>query len=418
MDPASFNLTRTDLEEILRVYESHSRVLVTEIVGAQVVPFSKSRVGYLGDHFFLEINVTIRKDEGEVKTNESLKFFLKRLSQGIPALAEYLQAIGTCRKEIRLYRDLFPKLSDFSRFAPRAYLGKDDSLLVLENVSSEGFRTITNAKLGIFDKAHLEQALKALARFHCSSLLLETKTGRTLTELFPGALTENCWILNDNNPRVAELENAIKVLCELVKIVEKDNPDLNDILKKLPNFINQIYDLVKPSEKFRNVACHGDLWGSNLMFKYSEENVPIDCLIVDFQFARYAPPAYDLNMLITLTTTGEFRKKHRKQLLDFYYQTLRNEIIQQHLAPDEILPKKQFYDSCYHYVTSGLIDNFLMNHVTLLPRSCVDEIFSSAEQYNNFSGDDKIRMCRRIMAEDPEYRNRIGGIIKDLLEVL
>ncbi|XP_058815888.1 uncharacterized protein LOC131679231 [Topomyia yanbarensis] len=413
MNPEKFNLNRNDLETIVGRCFSDLKMKFN-LNSAIVKPFSASRVGYLGDHFILELKVNSVSGERE----QNLNLFLKVLPERIPSLTRYLEAIGTFRKEVRLYRDLFPKLSQFTRFAPEAYLSKDDRLLVFENLQLKGFRTISNTDTGIFDKAHLEKALEALAKFHCASLMLETKTGRTLPELCPGALDENCWIRKENNPRVEELQNAIDVLCELVKVVECENENLSDILEKLPPFMLQIYELVKPSSSSRNVACHGDLWGSNLMFQYSDDGVPLDCLIVDFQFTRYAPPAYDVNMLLTLTTTGEFRKQYYRELIDYYYSCVRQEFIVQCLSPEEIFPERQFQESCQRYRISGLIDNFLMNHVTLLPRSCVDQVFSSPENYNNFSGQDKIKMCLDVLESDAKYRTRLTGIIRDLVEAL
>ncbi|XP_062552918.1 uncharacterized protein LOC134218069 [Armigeres subalbatus] len=415
MNPEKFNLHRNDLEAIVKRYYTNPK-LHFKIISSDVSRFSGSRVGYLGDHFFLKLEVNLRDNENQ---KEILSLFLKIIPTAIPALTTYLEAIGTSRKETRLYTDLFPRMQQFTRFAPKAYLAKDDRLLVLEDLTVEGFRSIEGADMGILDNAHLELALVALAKLHCASLMLETKTGRTIPELCPGALDENCWILKDNNPRVEELENAIQVLCELVKVIEKDNADLPKILEKLPKFVLQIYELVIPSDKCRNVVSHGDLWGSNMLFKYSKSTAtPVDCLIVDFQFARYVPPAYDVNMLITLTTTGGFRKQHYSRLIDFYYGTVRREFISQCLSPEEIFPEQQFRDSCERYKVSGVIDNFLMNHVTLLPRKYVDRVFSSPEEYSNFSGEDKVRMCLEVLDNDSQYRTRISGIIKDLIDML
>ncbi|XP_055632461.1 uncharacterized protein LOC129772952 [Toxorhynchites rutilus septentrionalis] len=413
MFPENSSLNQHDIESIVRQFYAHPK-LQFQIEAFDVTPFSNSRVGYLGDHYTLKIRV--RKD-GAVRNAEELTFFCKILPQAIPALSQYLESINTFRKEVHLYGNLIPKLAEFARFAPRAYLSKGDRLLVLENLSLKGYRTVCAADMGIFDKAHLVQALQALARFHCASLMLEMKTGRPLPEFCPGALDENCWIQKENNPRVEELQNAIEVLCAMVKVIEKENENLPEILSKLPRFILQIYDLVKPSDVYRNTASHGDLWGSNLMFKYAESGLPEDCLIVDFQFARYAPPAYDVNMLITLTTTGQYRREHYSDLIESYYGAVRQELISQCLSPGEIFPKCQFMESCGRYHISGLIDNFLMNHVTLLPRSCVDRIFSSPNEYNNFSGEDKIRMCLKVLHNDEKYRARMTGIIKNLIDL-
>ncbi|XP_055551104.1 uncharacterized protein LOC129733331 [Wyeomyia smithii] len=413
MNLEKFNLSCDDLERIIQRYYNNPK-LKFKINSCKARPFSTSRVGYLGDHFILELETTLEN----ATQPETVEVFLKLLPDSIPELTKYLNAIGTFRKEVRLYDVMFPNLSQYARFAPKVYLSKDDRLLVFENLNLEGFRTIINTASGIFDKAHLQQALGALAKFHCASLTLETKTGKTLEQMFPKLLDENCWILKDDNPRVNELENAIEVLAELVEVIEKDNPKLSEILLKLPDFVLQIYDLVKPSPIYRNVACHGDLWGSNLMFKYSDDGLPVDCLIVDYQFARYAPPAYDVNMLITLTTTGEFRKRSYNELINFYYEAVCRELIKHCLSPGEIFSRTEFLESCRRHRTSGLIDNFLMNHVTLLPRNCVDKVFSSPEEYANFSGADKIRMCLGVLETDATYRGRITGIIRDLIEAL
>ncbi|XP_058453317.1 uncharacterized protein LOC131431551 [Malaya genurostris] len=412
MDLEKFDLTKNDMETIVARYFIDSE-LKWDINSVVVKPFSASRVGYLGDHFVLDLNVS--QDNNNVRR---LSFFLKVLPKTIPSLTRYLESIGIFRKEVCLNRDLFPKFSSFTKFAPEAYLTKNNQLLVFENLEPKRFRTISNSGMGTFDKAHLEKALEVLAKLHSASLMLETKTGRTLPELYPGVLDENCWIRKENNPRVEELENAIETLCELVKVVERENENLANILETLPQFVLQIYELVKPSNIFRNVICHGDLWGSNLMFKYSDDGTPSECLIIDFQFARYAPPAYDVNMLLTLTTTGEFRKQHYCELIDYYYNCVRRCFIDNCLSPEEIIPERQFLESCKRYRISGLIDNFLMNHVTLLPRSYVDQIFSSPENYTNFSGQDKIRMCLDVLNNDTSYRTRITGIIRDLIEAL
>lgn len=410
-----FGISKRDLQTIWQTYfKSPSAVQVH----GRVRPFAKDRVGYLGDHFMLEL------ESGE-SSELAVELFLKVLPSGIPALTDYLHSIGTARKEANMYRELLPKMGEFSRFAPQCFLALEPAgqLLVLENLHVQGFRNIPNESAGIFDEEHLKCALAALAKYHSASLLLEKKTGESLIALAPGVLEENAWVRKENNPRVQELDNAIDVLLAMVRMIEKDNPQLMTILEKLPKFMEQIYELVKPSSEYRNVACHGDLWANNMMFRYNVvegRSVPQECLIIDYQFTRYAPPAYDLNMLLTLTTTGHFRRIHREELIRFYYQRVL-ELLKCHHSDSNLpgeLNEESFYKSCETYRISGLIDNFLMNHVTLLPREYVNRIFSSAECYNNFSGEAKIKMCLEVLENDKVYRERIIGIIRDLIEVI
>ncbi|XP_050085141.1 uncharacterized protein LOC126570998 [Anopheles aquasalis] len=403
--------------------------LVSSDFRARVRPFNTTRVGYLGDHFLLELICNPRPHCNEHIPELFFQvpgmvtpLFLKTTPTKIPTLQQYLQSIGTASKEASMYQELLPKMEEFSRFAPRCYYveTKANYTLVLENLQTQGFTSIASDSMGIFDRQHLECALVAMAKFHSASLLLEAKTGQSLPQLAPGVLDENAWKRTENNPRVEELNNAIKVLLELVKVTERDNPELPFILDRLPPFVEQIYELVKPSTEYKNVACHGDLWASNLMFRYDDGDTvrqPVECLIIDFQFARYTPPAYDVNMLITLTTTGEFRQQHYSELINFYFNRLEEELAKH--DGHNLLPKKEeFLASCTKYRTSALIENFLMNHVTLLPRSKVDHIFSSTECYEAFSGKAKIDMCLEVLRDNAPYRDRITGIIRDLIAAL
>ena len=68
------------------------------------------------------------------------------------------------------------------------------------------------------------------------------------------------------------------------------------------NFHQIQMEMVKPKNEFA-VICHGDLWLSNVLFKYAShtdtgEFVPVEVKFIDFQSARFASLATDLVLFL------------------------------------------------------------------------------------------------------------------------
>ena len=61
-------------------------------------------------------------------------------------------------------------------------------------------------------------------------------------------------------------------------------------------------EMVRPKNAFA-VICHGDLWLSNILFKYSNTDLqaelrPFEVKFIDFQSARFASLATDLVLFL------------------------------------------------------------------------------------------------------------------------
>lgn len=288
LNAAEVGVTEEDVEVIVKRYLQEKRDKYNakfRVLSYEVKRLSEEPIGYLGDHYFL--NVVLREkmvhyseEEEEYAEEEYLSFFMKILPEQVPKLADYVREMGCFKKEIQLYTHLIPRLQDVTigmkPFAPRAYLTKNEKLLVFENLQAEGYRMVKNNK-SLLDFAHLEVALKAVAKLHAASLVLEERTKQPITKLYSGHLNENVYIDDEKYVRKTNLENAIKALSELIKRIDKyKNSDrLDFILEKFPHVIRKIYDFAKPSTVYRNVFNHGDLWNNNLMFKYEESDKPI-----------------------------------------------------------------------------------------------------------------------------------------------
>ncbi|EDS42965.1 Juvenile hormone-inducible protein [Culex quinquefasciatus] len=409
MSEDQLGLAFDDKQTILQNYFKDTSTRFT-IKSCKVTTFEEQRTGYLGDHHLLTIVINSGDNE-----EREITVFVKKLPSRIPKLANCLIELKAFSKETGLFRELLPRLAEFGRFAPECLFQKGEDLLVFRNVKLEGFKVLDGNRV-LLDLDHLKQVLRALMRLHAASFALEAQLGKSLVEAFPAVLDENAWPDEKNHPRILELENIIGTLCDIIECHEQNASRKEYLLSKIPDCFRQVFELVKSSTVYRNTISHSDLWNNNIMFRLDDSGIPIDCLLVDFQLARYVPPAYDFDMLIFLTTTRDFRFKNMTSLQDFYYQSLKSELQRQKLDIEQILSQQEFQESCKFYQRAGAIDSFIINHATLLPRRFLDEAFSSVEQFDRFDQKFKTKLCLETFEEDPIYRSRIVDIIETLYE--
>ncbi|XP_035782893.1 uncharacterized protein LOC118461549 [Anopheles albimanus] len=443
-----FNFTTQVLRQIV-IDSNGPKVTDPQIHSWSVEPFSKTRVGFLGDHHSLQIIYHYLDENDGKEREEKDRFFVKSLPTSMPSFTNYLKETHTFTKEIAIYRHLMPVLLGLSnrRFAPRCYyLQDEDGLLVMEGLSVQNFRI----KSGTFDLAHLEQALQTLASLHAASIRLEQRLGRTVAKQYPDVIAENAWLNREGYPRVAELEDNILCLLAYARELYGDERErCQRLLERLPGVMRQMYDLVQPSKTYRNVFSHADLWSNNILFRYlpheddtggvskgrapgseaagarSRDLQPVDCVLVDFQLSRFVPPAYDFNMLVTLTTAGHrnFLRKHWHHLQQTYYKSLQSQLNQQDTSDNfacssiEHIPSyDEFKASSEHYRKAGALDSFIINYMVLLPAGCLDETFASPDLYDAFRGETKCATMLQLLRSHTKYRETMKDIVDNIIE--
>lgn len=402
------------IDELVSIVATASECSKDQVIvqDHSVERFSSTVDGFLSEHYALRVSVRwqgVPPDQSDRK----LSFFVKALPRQNPCLVEYLESIGTFRKEIKLFQEVLPRIHQAvggKNFAPRMVLAKGNRLIVLENLKTKGY-DIVAANSGLLDGFQLRKAMDALARLHAGSFIVEKMESKGLTELYPGVLEENAWIKCESSVRRKDVENVIRFWCEVVKLSEKNLKRLNVILEELPQVMRKIFEFVKPSRKFQNVLCHGDLWKNNLMFR-SLAGIPEDCILVDFQMARYVPPAYDLNLVISLSTSRIFRSQHYDALIMDYYSNLKTI-----LATHEIyLDPELFKDSCAFYKSAGVIHSCLISPEVLLPQSYLQTILSEPDSSCGFMPQSKVAVCLKAFQTDPPYRSRLLDMLDELID--
>ncbi|XP_053677155.1 uncharacterized protein LOC128727284 [Anopheles nili] len=513
MDPLTIGLTENEIVDLVKCYIQDKRNRVNgkfRLVSYQVRRLSEEPVGYLGDHYLLDVNLREKmvhykpEEEEKYAEEEYISFFLKVLPENVPKLANYIKEMGCFRKEIMLYKHVIPRLQDVmigtKPFVPTAYFTKEERMIVFENLRSDGY-SIVEGTNNLLDFDHLKVALQAVAKLHASSLILEERSKIPIPKLFVGYLNENAYIDDDDHVRKVNLENAINVLCEMISRIDKyaNSAKLEDILEKVPVLVRKIYDFAKPSTVFRNVLNHGDLWSNNVMFRYEmvptcmdncstsgdlnegqkttsdrEDQTEMDaasdvdkqlqlsngegrrrkrssikkpnpyeilnlgnwsapggarpssCILIDFQIARYAPPAYDVLSFLTSTTTTAFRVRYLEELLNAYYDALKLELDWFHKDVREVFANgfASYRDSCHQYQLAGLIDSVLYRHVTMLPAELVARCREEHRLPGTVgspcqpggSGAVEMDICLEAWNQYDEYRNLMTDMLSDLVD--
>lgn len=165
-------------------------------------------------------------------------------------------------------------------------------------------------------------------------------------------------------------------------------------------------DIVRPNPfNFENTAFH-------------ECHEPWSCVMIDFQIARYSPPAYDVMSLLNTTTTRAFRSVYMDRLAKLYYEFLRSELEWFQIDVDGVFPGDHYRESCEEYKLAGLIDSILFRHLTLLPADLV----SSCKEcpvpvsFENLMENCISDMCVKAWDTCENYRFMMTDLLSDLID--
>ncbi|RXG69518.1 hypothetical protein Avbf_03275 [Armadillidium vulgare] len=74
-------------------------------------------------------------------------------------------------------------------------------------------------------------------------------------------------------------------------------------------------------EKTFDVLAHGDCWNNNFLFRYDENDIPIDVRFVDLQCSRKASPATDILYFFYTSLSGDFRVEKMNYMVSIYYKS-------------------------------------------------------------------------------------------------
>ncbi|XP_064551392.1 uncharacterized protein LOC135437403 [Drosophila montana] len=405
----ALELSSTDLQGLCQSYLHQNEMNAKfEVVSYQLQPTSEAPAGFLGSHFYLQVILQLQ-ETGEMK---QLCLFCKSAPEGNASRMEYLENFGVFQKEIAVYQHVLPELqAACAEIAPKCYYA-DKNLLVFENLIDQGYR-MGAARDGLLNFEQLHCCLKTLAAMHAGSIIRDQGNSQRLH------LEENAYPSNvpPEHLRIVNFNQACEVLKEFIKTLPKYQSQLDYILANFTKRMSRIFELAKTSKTRLNTLSHGDLWANNVLFQYGKYGeTPLQCRFVDFQLARYAPPAMDLLTVLTIPTTSQFRAVHLDELLAEYYRFMTEFLKRAGLNIAHFITEAEYYDSVEEYRIVGLIESCLFCHLVILPPASTQELTGSADGFSDFFSRKRIEICMKAFKSDQLYRDRMLDMLQDFVD--
>lgn len=166
-----------------------------------------------------------------------------------------------------------------------------------------------------------------------------------------------------------------------------------------------------------NILIHKDLWVNNIMFKY-KGNMPTNAVLIDFQLARYAPPAFDLMVLLYLTTSNSFRKQHENKIFDYYFH-----IFTQHLDKPAVqrinemnYNREAFQILCEEARMFGLLEAVTTFPYVLMEPHTAQQTFDDPKTYVKHLAEDRSEPVLAYARQCTYYRDMQLEVCEEFVE--
>lgn len=269
-------LTKEYLINVLQKYEKTDDIKVKEFNCTPAVAAGNNYASML-----LRASVQYTKNDQNVE-----KSLIIKTTPSDPELAKSVEQYGVYKREILMYDRILPQyhkllesVGDNEKlFSPAIYVDSKNSTIIFEDLKKLGF-TIANRLTGV-DQKHVELLTRKIAKFHaCSMVLLATGT-EDFRQFCEPPVTYNETSQQYVDGMLNAFMDQIRTWPGYEKYVEK----LEKVRTWLPKeWINAYGETKYPIQ----VLTHGDLWCNNMMFKYDEENIPTDLVLVIFRYLLY-----------------------------------------------------------------------------------------------------------------------------------
>lgn len=307
---------------------------------------------------------------------------------------------------------MFNLFTDDDKVYPNCYFINENKLFC-EDLGIMGYKNLSRREC--FEDDHVFVALSQIAKFHAESIILEesNSNGFTIENKFKDFLNQigyvkEGWFQAGINAGLAAAKTSPNL---------PDNLDAELFEKKWNEYFDAGLELCKPSEKYRNVLCHRDLWCNNVMFRCDEHGKPIQSMIIDFQVCGCMPPAGDVVSFIYLNVIDERRHTNLELYLRHYHNVLCEEIRKRNFDAEDIFPWNTFRECCEEYKLLALVQCVTLHQLGLIEGKHSNRIFGNDQEYEYLMKVSRTELILELMRTDSEYEKKFMFSIEEIIKL-
>uniref|UniRef100_A0A3F2YQ50 CHK domain-containing protein n=1 Tax=Anopheles albimanus TaxID=7167 RepID=A0A3F2YQ50_ANOAL len=336
---------------------------------------------------------------------------------------EFADRLGLFDKEEYTFRHLLPKLSaqvsqfriEPVLFGARCYYAakKPAETIVFDDLKALGYRLPDRTKGGL-DFEHCALVMEKIGLFHAASMVFACERSKNL-KLFTDRYAHGLVRASDDvqrNPALRMFQSGLEKFLE----VAQDWPELNrtilDKLKALqPVYTQRIiecYTAEDPNPDGFKVLNHGDLWSSNMMFRYDtgDSNDAREVMFVDYQLSNYASPGLDLAYFLFTSARQDVRDHRIPELSYRYHRSLLDGLTIQYngvYLPTYDAVQRQF--GRYEFI--GLV-----SALSMLPVILMDRTEDVKLTFDSYFDKDHTERIRHIQYTGAKYRKSVIPLLE------
>ncbi|XP_047107771.1 uncharacterized protein LOC124776701 [Schistocerca piceifrons] len=287
------------------------------------------------------------------------------------------------------YGEVVPRLgAAAAALFPRCLYASPAGVVVLQDLRPLGFR-MADRRVGL-DLPHAELAIRKLAQFHATTLVLKRDSPETAERL----------------RRMLQPDLTFATAARLLTSDSVDNAFLMAV-ESLSDERQWDEPLRAAVAAATAVVCHGDSSANNMLFQYDDQRRPQDLRFLDMQVLRYASAATDVMYLLFTTVQSAVLSEHLQDLVGAYHQQLQHEAAG---AADHITLDHMHSEVQRHALWGLLMGFWLMPAMMISPQNV-----PSMEGSESLS---KQRISEWARKLGPDYRVRIESIMRSYITLL